>query len=190
MDEDKLTYCLENGKVISYKIPFTLTDSQKEKLESEFRERKDTDDLKKRPIKMSLTPSQKEQILKVHNELIDSFKSFYNEDEKLEIHLLEDEIIVFTDHAVQRIRERIIENSVAQKIKEKLNLGEGSSEEEKIELVRGFLNAKEIEDRVEWNYYRQGECRINFKVYGEKTTIVISIDLNDLIVTIVTVELK
>ncbi|MCI5941980.1 MAG: hypothetical protein MRZ40_05355 [Ligilactobacillus animalis] len=190
MADGKLTYYLKNGKEVSYKIPFTLNDFQKENLTCEFLKRKDTTDLKKRPIKMDLTSLQKKQILEVHNELIDSFKSIYEEDGKLEIHLLEDEIVVFTDHAVQRIRERILENSVAQKIKKKLNLGESSSEEEKLELVRGFLNAKEIEGRVEWNYYRQGECRINFKVYGEKTTIVASINLDNLVVTIVTIELK
>lgn len=149
---------------------FELTSAQREDLKFKISQMT-AEEHRQKPYKMAISPTQQEELLQVHKEIVSALKEAYSveSDEDLAENLYNDELIIFSSHALDRLVERFSKqtDSPFSKIYEALNLEQQSSSELAVEATEVLLKANEVQPKVEWN--ASPFCRINYSLDGDKT---------------------
>ncbi|WP_367376326.1 hypothetical protein [Lentilactobacillus kefiri] len=160
-NSNKLKLFYKDGEVyLASQTSFPMTDKQKRELK-EYISSKTKEELKEHPYKMKLNDDQKVDIMKNHNAFIDALKEIFSTEDLDELtkKMIDSVAIRFTDHALERIHQRIEEDPKGEKIKKQLNLVSNLNDSIQ-EMARSFVIADSVGNKVEWNTGLF--CRINY----------------------------
>ena len=167
----KLFCRYKDGTTISFiENVFELTEEQRNAL-TDHVSKISKEEHRKNPHKMNVNDIQKKEILAFKEDLIDALKDAFSaiSDEELAEKLYEEELIVFSPHALERLTERFTGQTDSP-------FGDlfkllGMSPQSKGDLAREgteiFVKADTIGDKVEWSASEY--CRINYSLKGDKT---------------------
>lgn len=163
-----------NGEKIEYiENIFELNKSQKDALILRISQSTPAE-LRVKPHKTILTTQQKEDIILMHTEMIKLLRETNSpeDNQMFARQLKENQIILFSEHAGKRIKERLTDNpetsnSQFSGLKTKLKLPEQTQNELLLEAIEIFIQADVIGHKVEWN--TSEFCRIDYSLKGDKT---------------------
>lgn len=162
----------DGTEIYFFENVFELTPTQKEELKSKISQLT-MEEHKQNPFKMTINSTQEKDILQVHKDIISALKEAYSveSDEELADILYENELIVFSKHALSRLVERFSgkTDSPFSKMYEALNLDPQTSSELASQATEVFVQANKVESKIEWSV--SPYCRINYSLEGDKTTL-------------------
>lgn len=172
MSEFKKLKCeFKDKEVIEYiHNVFELTQEQEQKVQ-EYISNVTKKELKDEPCKLKIEDKQKQEILNFHRSLIDNLKQELGveDDDELADKLYDLELIEFTEHSLDRIKERFLtpeDNIGFNKLAELYKNPEENLETTSRNAVEVFVKADVVGEKVEFNV--SPYCRINYSLEGNK----------------------
>lgn len=160
-----------NGETIDFAPTiFELTNRQKNSLKNYISKHTPTE-LKESPYKMKLSSQQKRDILNFHKAIMGKLKAYFkvNGSSDLAKILLKRKIIIFSTHAVERLKERFStadKDNPFYKLKLLGNISINTLQQDALEV---FVEANQIGNNVEWR--NTPYCVINYSVEGDQTVL-------------------
>lgn len=198
----------DGNKIILVEKMFQLNNDQKDIIK-EFIEsiNEEEHDGNINTLKLDLTKSQKEKVIKLKNIIISKFKEYFKvtSDEDLIDILKNEEYIFFTTHSMERLNQRVNNKNVQSqspfsKLK-KLDLPSQSLESLKNDAIQTFIDSNKVDTKVEYppkdEETLKSYPRINYYKDMEKLRVCVEIKLEEdsslnnemfLIITVITKE--
>lgn len=155
-----------------YENIFKLTEEQKEELRVAISQMT-KEEHRNRPYKMKISENQRSEIIKQHKVILKALKKVYSvdTDEQLAKNLYDDELIVFSEHALSRLSERfgVITDSPFSELYKRFDMDPSQPSELALEAAEVFVRATTVESKIEWS--TSEFCRANYYLDGDKTVL-------------------
>ncbi|MCE5034971.1 hypothetical protein KJB64_11810 [Staphylococcus cohnii] len=181
----------DGEKIILVEGIFKLEYSQKSNIKKFIGSMSEQEhDGKNNILKLNITNDQKNEAIKVKNDIISDLKLFLNVENNQELieRLKEEEYIAITTHALQRLEQRVDSNKIEKeqspfnKLKN-LHLPSQSEEDLIYDAIEVFIVSNNVEVRIEYpprdNETLKSYPRINYYKDMEKLRVCVEIKLEE-----------
>lgn len=197
----------DGEKIILVEGIFKLECSQKDEIKKTIGSMSEQEhDDKEKKLKLPITEAQRNEAIKVKNDIISDLKPFLNVENNQELieRLKEEDYITITSHALQRLKQRVDSNKIEKSENpfnelKNLQLSSQSKEDLIYDAIEVFIDSNNVELKIEYpprdNKTLKSYPRINYYKDMEKLRVCVEIKLEEdssfsgnlfLIITVIT----